>query len=70
MNESHKTLYSGHLGYQKMITMIRKSFFWTNMKNEFVEYLARCIEFQQVKYERNYQIVTAITYCGMEMGDY
>ena len=34
LNEIHKTPYSGHLGYQKTITMLRKDYFWPNMKNE------------------------------------
>ena len=34
LNEVHKSPYLGHLGYQKMITMLRKYYFWTNMKNE------------------------------------
>ena len=54
LNEVHKSPYSGHLGYQKMITMLRKDYFWTNMKNEVVEYIARCIEFQQVKDEHRH----------------
>ena len=49
INEVHKRPYSRHPGYQKMITMLRKEYFWPNMKNEFVEYIARCIECQQVK---------------------
>ena len=51
LNEIHKSPYSGHPGYQKMITMLRKKYFWSNIKNEVVECLARCIEFQQVKVE-------------------
>ena len=51
MDELHKRSYSGHPGYQKMITMIIKEFFWPNMKKEVAEYLARCLEFQQVKAE-------------------
>ena len=34
MNELHKRPYSGHPGYQKMITMIRNDLFWPNMKKE------------------------------------
>ena len=34
MDELHKRPYSRHPRYQKMITMIRKDFFWTNMKKE------------------------------------
>ena len=51
MNELHKRPYSGHPRYQNMITMIKKYLFWTNMKKEVVEYLAHCLECQQVKEE-------------------
>ena len=44
LNEIHKSPYSGHPGYQKMITMLRKEYFFPNMKNEVAEFLDRCIE--------------------------
>ena len=34
LNEIHKSPYSGQPGYQKIITMLRKDYFWLNMKNE------------------------------------
>ena len=43
LNEVHKSPYSGHQVYQKMITMLRKEYFWPNMKNEVVEFIVRCI---------------------------
>ena len=42
MEKLHKRPYSGHPGYQKMITMTRKDLFWPNMKKEAVEYLLCC----------------------------
>ena len=51
LNEFHKTPYSGHSGYQKTITMVRKDYFWPNMENELEECIARCFECQQVKTE-------------------
>ena len=54
LNEVHKSLYSRHPRYQKMVTMLRKEYFWPNMKNEVVEYIARCIEWQQVKAEHQH----------------
>ena len=48
-SDVHKSPYSRHQGYQKMVTMLRKEYFWPNMKNEVAEFLARCIECQQVK---------------------
>ena len=56
LNEVHKSPYSGHLGYQKMITMLRKEYFWPNMKNEVAGFLARCIEYQQVKVEHQHRV--------------
>ena len=49
LDKIHKTPYSGHLGYQKTITMLRKEYFQPNMKTELAEYIARCFECQQVK---------------------
>ena len=46
LNEVHKTPYSGDPGYQKTITMLRKDYFWPNMKNELAEYIARWFECQ------------------------
>ena len=37
LNKIHKTPYSGHLGYRKTITMLRKYYLWPNMKNELAE---------------------------------
>ena len=54
LNEVHKSTYSRHPGYQKMITMLRKEYFWPNMKNEVAEFLARGIECQQVKVEHQH----------------
>ena len=43
MDELHKRPYSGHPGHQKMIIMMRKYFFWPNMKKEVAKYLACCV---------------------------
>ena len=44
LNKLHKTPYSGHPCYQKTITILRKDYFWPNMKNELAEYISRCFE--------------------------
>jgi hypothetical protein len=49
LDDFHKKSYSGHPGYQKMITTLRKQFYWPNMKNETNEYLSKCLDCQQVK---------------------
>ena len=54
LNELHKTPYSGYPGYQKIITMLKKEYFWPNMKTEVAEYISRCFECQQVKTEHQH----------------
>ena len=39
-----------------MIAMIRKDFFWPNMKKEVSEYLDHCIKCQQVKEEHQHPV--------------
>jgi hypothetical protein len=51
MDELHKRPYTGHLGYHKMITTTRKLFYWSEMKNVIDDYLAKFLEYQQVKVE-------------------
>ena len=54
LDEVQKTIYSGHPGYQKTVTMLRKEYFWSNMKSEVAEYIARCLYYQQVKTEHQH----------------
>jgi hypothetical protein len=48
-DELHKRPYTGHPGYQKMITATQKQFYWPRLKKDIAKYLAQCIECQQVK---------------------
>jgi hypothetical protein len=54
MDELHKRPYTGHPGYQKMITATRKQFYWPGLKKDIAKYLAQCIECQQVKAEHRH----------------
>ena len=54
MEEIHQAEYSGHPGYQKMIATARKQYFWPGMKKDSVEYIAKCMKFQQVKVEHQH----------------
>eukprot|EP00253_Pinus_taeda_P015686 PITA_15686 len=51
LNEFHTSHYTGHPGYQKMVVALRKEYYWPKMKQEVAEYLARCLECQQIKAE-------------------
>eukprot|EP00253_Pinus_taeda_P029666 PITA_29666 len=54
LDENHRSPYAGHPGYQKLITSLRKEYYWPAMKKDVVEYLARCLECQQVKAEHQH----------------
>jgi hypothetical protein len=54
MDELHKRPYTGHPGYQKMITATRKQFYWPGLKKDIAKYLSQCIECQQVKAEHRH----------------
>eukprot|EP00253_Pinus_taeda_P010363 PITA_10363 len=54
MDEFHVSHYAGHPGYQKMITAIRKEYFWPGMKKNIIEYLSQCLECQQIKAEHQH----------------
>jgi hypothetical protein len=51
MDELHKRPYIGHPSYQKMIMTTRKQFYWPGLKNGIFDYLAKCLEYHQVKVE-------------------
>jgi hypothetical protein len=44
MGKLHKRPYTGHPGYQEMITTTRKQFYWPGLKKDINEYLAKCLE--------------------------
>jgi hypothetical protein len=54
MDELHKRPYIGHPGYHKMITTTRKQFYWPGLKKYIANYLAKCLECQQVKAEQRH----------------
>jgi hypothetical protein len=56
MDELQKIPYTGHPGYYKMITTTRKLFDWPELKKDIDDYLAKCLEFQQVKAEHRHPI--------------
>jgi len=51
LKEFHVKPYSGHPGYQKKLTVVKKFYYWSNLKKEFTEFVARCLDCQQVKVE-------------------
>jgi hypothetical protein len=51
MDKLHKKPYTGHPRYQNMIIGTRKKFYWLGLKKYIANYLAKCLESQQVKGE-------------------
>jgi hypothetical protein len=51
---SSRRPYVGHPGYQNMVTTVRQLYYWPRMKQDIVEYIAKCLECQQVKVEHKH----------------
>jgi len=47
----HAKPYSGLLGYQKTLTVVKRFYYWSNLKRDVVEFVARCFDCQHVKAE-------------------
>ena len=50
--EAHDSFSSGHPGYVKTLNAVRKSYFWTGMKRDILNYVKRCLSCQRIKAER------------------
>jgi hypothetical protein len=46
MDELHKRPYVRHIGYQKMVTIIRQLYHWSKMMQYIDCYILKCLEFQ------------------------
>lgn len=51
LREFHIKAYSVHLGYQKILTMVNKFCYWSNLKKEVAKFVAGCLDCQYVKAE-------------------
>ena len=49
--EAHSFGYSIHPGATKMYRDLKKHFWWSRMKRDIVDFVAKCPNCQQVKYE-------------------
>jgi hypothetical protein len=70
LNEAHRAVCMAHLGVTKMRADLKPLFFWKGMKADIVNYVAICLECQQVKAEHRHpsRITTATRYSIIEMG--
>ena len=46
LREFHAKPYSGHLGYQKTLTTVKRYYYWSNLKRDVVEFVERCFDCQ------------------------
>ena len=51
LDEGHNTPHSVHPGGNKLYKDLRQTFLWSNMKQEVVDYVAKCLTCQRVKIE-------------------
>ena len=56
LKEMHNVPYAGNPDYQKIITTVRSQFFWSGMKKDVVDYIARCMECHKVKVEHRHLV--------------
>jgi len=56
MDEFHRRPYVDHPSYQKIKKTTNKSYYWPGMKQDISHYIAKCLEFQQVKVEQGHPI--------------
>ena len=49
MEEAHKAPYTIHPGTTKMYRSLRPHYWWVTMRNDVIDYVARCLTCQQVK---------------------
>jgi len=54
LKEAHRELYCAHPGVKKMYADMRNLFFWVGMKCDVVHFIAKCLEFQQVKFDHHH----------------
>ena len=54
LQEAHESRFTTHPGSTKMYRDLKDFYWWSNMKKEVAEYLARCLECQQVKAEHHH----------------
>ena len=51
LEEAHCSKYSIHLEAAKMFHDLKQQYWWCGMKRDIVEFMAKCLNCQQVKYE-------------------
>ncbi|XP_074314964.1 uncharacterized protein LOC141651141 [Silene latifolia] len=52
LQECHDTLWAGHPGWQRTLCLLKRSYYWPQMKDDVMEYTKTCLICQQDKGEK------------------
>ena len=55
MEEAHNSAYAMHPGSTKIYRTLKDNYWWSGMKKDIAEFMARCLVCQQVKAEHQHQ---------------
>jgi hypothetical protein len=56
LSEAHRVVYMAHPGVTKMTADLKPLFFWKGIKADIINFVARCLESQQVKAENRHSV--------------
>lgn len=56
LREFHVKPYLGHPRYRKTLEIMKKFYYWSNLKKEVVDFVARCFDCQKVKSEYKHPV--------------
>jgi hypothetical protein len=54
LKEMQNVPYAGHPRYQKIVSAVKRQYYWPYMKRDIYEYIAKCLECQRVKDEHRH----------------
>lgn len=49
LSEAHDSMTSGHPSYVKTLNAVKKSYFWSGMKRDVLNYVKSCLSCQRIK---------------------
>ncbi|KAA0060776.1 reverse transcriptase [Cucumis melo var. makuwa] len=52
LHECHDTLWAGHPGWQRTYALLKKGYFWPNMRDDVMQYTKTCLICQEDKIEK------------------
>jgi len=56
LKEMHNVPYVGYSGYPKTIAVVKGQYYWSGMKKNVADYIAKCLECQKFKIEHRHLV--------------